>query len=182
MMFVFQLHTQLLRSHFCLLWCLATLDTEWLWQYLLLGWFFVRSLLQPKSLTVRYLFWFLLDSHSICKNFVIILFVLSQRFCWQTVFFLFARSGTSSLGAVTSFCWWVCTPCTRALCTMMCFQSHSTYLGRTGLSITTCQQLHQTRICSWILAPQTTTATPILLAWIQYGRWCFSFLWNIFLL
>jgi len=111
------------------------------------------------------------------------LFILYQRFCWQIVvcvFFSFDRSGTSSLGAVTSFCWWVCTPCTRALSTMMRFQSHSTYLGRTGLSITTCRQLWQTRICSWILA-QTSTGTPIPLAWIQYGRWCFSFVWNVFL-
>jgi hypothetical protein len=97
------------------------------------------------------------------------------------VFFLFSRSGTSSLGAVMSFCWWACTPCTRALCTMMCFQSPSTYLGRTGLSITTCQQLRRTRICSWILAPPTITNTHILLVWIQYGRWCISLVWNVYL-
>jgi uncharacterized membrane protein YqaE (UPF0057 family) len=96
------------------------------------------------------------------------------------MFFPFARSGTSSLGAVTSFYWWVCTPCTRALSTMMCFQSHSTYLGPTGPWITTRRQLWQTRICSWILA-QTTYSIPILLVWIQYGRWCFSFVWNVFL-
>jgi len=115
-----------------------------------------------------------------CDHFVCFVSeVLLTDSCFS--FFPFARSGTSSLGAVTSFCWWVCTPCTRALSTMMCFQSRSTYLGRTGLSITTRRQLWQTRICSWILTPQTTTGTPIHLAWIQYGRWCSSLLWNEFL-
>lgn len=51
--FVFQPRTQLLHSHSCLLWCLVTLDMDWLCLCSLLGWFFVRSLLQLRNLTAR---------------------------------------------------------------------------------------------------------------------------------
>jgi hypothetical protein len=81
-------------------------------------------------------------------NFTFSIFLLEWLFETISCHFWISRSGTFSLEAVTLSCLWACFPCTRALCTMMYFQSHWMYLDPTGMSITMSQQLCQIRICS----------------------------------